>query len=1038
MRTFRKRGLFRSRYAAVWVDGSVLVVGEGRTPDALASVREEHGDPVRARTAADAACDARLAAGFVETTASAGQPAAGPGGSAPAQPMPAAAPAPGTPAAASAAPQASASQTASASRPGYVPSAQVASLFPQAQPVAAPALDLGADVRTPERLAVVESLWAELGFEPTAVDRALAGWPAEAAPPAPLDPDAEHAWVLAHTRVRSYGGYLDFLAEPLDGPPSRDRAVWWNRFLLAPRQQGRDAASFRFAFADRIEEGPLPYPSVPLHDGSETALTATRVTLEGRDATAAALARTASSVGLAALVGLRGVVLPAGEGAVTAEVAVADVGGASAAQFALLWTALVSAPLGGSAEAARFALNADALPEQFWRAGPALASALLPERRSEVPQLVRAIAWDRLVRPWLGLTGAAGLQAVEDGIALTGRDDATLIAEQLAGAVHSAAAVPAMLRLTRDTRVGGVAGAWLAAHPAAIAASTEPVPPKLRGAHEAAVRAAFDADPSAFPDEVANPQTAQVLAQARAELDLPPLGEPAWWDEAVAAEAAEPTAPGTLVVPARVAPWARAALPALVVDDARVTDVDAVLLSAVRGANQESPRPLVAAVRERMSAGNRDRAGIALLSVFLGAGAKPRDRAWFMASGSLGADGYAEHLVPMLKGWPAQSQHQRAVLGLSALVATGTDGALAGIVEISMKAPSKGIQRAAGEAVERLAAQRGLTADQLADLVAPRGGLDEAGQRVLDYGSRRFRLSLSADGAPVLRDLDSDGRPTGRPRKTLPAPVVADDAERVADAKSALAQLRKALTESKRTMARRLERAMASGRSWTAAEHRATIVEHPVANALTRPLVWTVTDGDVRTLARITQEGEYLAADDEQLHPSDAAVVQLAHPLDLAPDEIDVWRAVLRENDLVAPVDQLDRAVYQRGSSRGALLGDLPEGGIEPRTLDSRLQRLGWIRADPADGGGFFSWYRLPLPAFGLAATLLADPGMYLGDVGGAGPQRIVGVRVGPLAQVAAAWEPTDDSGVEWVDWADADPRIVSEVRRSLAIAAEQ
>ena len=114
-----------------------------------------------------------------------------------------------------------------------------------------------------------------------------------------------------------------------------------------------------------------------------------------------------------------------------------------------------------------------------------------------------------------------------------------------------------------------------------------------------------------------------------------------------------------------------------------------------------------------------------------------------MAEGYLGAAGLADQLVPLIRAWPAQGQHQRAVLGLELLIATGTDEALAGIVAISQKAPSQGIKRAAAESVGRLAALRGLTTDQLGDLVAPRGGLDDSGHRDLDFGPRRFRVSLS-------------------------------------------------------------------------------------------------------------------------------------------------------------------------------------------------------------------------------------------------------------------------------------------------------
>ena len=999
-RALTKRGVFRTRHLLVVVEGATLVVGEGPRPDALARQHTAYADPAQAQAAAAALIAGRLAAGWQEVPApvSAPQPAAPP-----------AAPSPALGAAAH--PAGFGSPWA---RPG-VPPGHTA----PGPPVPVPWPDEG------------------LGFTPTRFEAQLCGFtPAEPGPEP--DPDADRAWASRHVRVPEYGTQLELVAEPLDAIPSAQRAQWWRRFLLFRGDFEHRFLADRLSHADTGPDAPEPDTALP-YGGSDLAVVATRVALEGEQATAAGLLRYADLHLFDSLAAYRAVVAPLLRWPEPpAPELVGSRGGVPQPVVAQLWHALAAAPPQGSA-ALEPLLTAWLEQQHHGSGGFALAalSALPAARRPAfVAPLAGRFSEQLSVGPWLALTGPAGLPAIEAWVGRAERAEAVLIVETLTRRVSGTAAVATMLRLTGDTRGAGLASAWLAAHPGALAQHPDPVPAKLRPALTGVLRAGLAADPDAYAGAT-NPAVLDALAEIAARDALPLLTEaPDWWREAAAAERELPVTRGKLTLPRTVPTWATAAaLPPLVIDGARLSSAltDEALLSAARGANDagRSPRPLVAAVRSRLSGVDRDALAAALLAGFLAAGAPANQRAWFVAAGYVGAAGFADQLVPLLRAWPAQGQHQRAVLGLELLIATGTDEALAGIVAISQKAPSQGIKRAAAESVGRLAALRGLTTDQLGDLVAPRGGLDDSGHRDLDFGPRRFRVSLSRQAKPVLRDLDAAGSPTGKPRTTLPAPNASDDPELAATAKAEFGALKKALADATRTQTLRLERAMVGGRSWSAAEHRAAILTHPVLAALTRPLVWRIADGDQVTLAR-GEDGGYLGLDEEPLTPASAARVTLAHPVQLTAAQREAWTTLLREHDLVSPIEQLDRATYPLPAGQAGIeLADLPTAELEPRGLAGTLERLGWTRGPTADRG-VSAWFYLPIPAAGLAATFTITPGLQVSDAAGSGPQRVAGARIGPLAQVEQLWFPTD--AADWLPWQRVDPALVSEVRRSLAL----
>ncbi|QIK72035.1 DUF4132 domain-containing protein [Propioniciclava coleopterorum] len=603
------------------------------------------------------------------------------------------------------------------------------------------------------------------------------------------------------------------------------------------------------------------------------------------------------------------------------------------------------------------------------------------------------------------------------------RTDAAEAAREFAALTavpDGAAAAPAVgpvLALARSSAAIDLARDWLAARPAALAAYVgyAEADRPLLSALLARARAR-----GANLAEASDPVLRGVLAEL-AEADARPAITPPWWAAAVAAEkkAPKPTGRGGLSAP-REAPWfARpdALPPVLTAEGDRLApDVAAELVAAAaRGAKDPDlrARPLVAAAREHLEESSRERLAIALFDGYLASGADAKLRAYAIAAGLLGGPAFVDHAAPLVMLWPGRGAYQRSVLVLTAFAATGSRHAMTLLSDRFAKVKTRKVREGAEAALAKAAVAQGMTPDAYEDTLVPDGGLDARGGLDLSYGTRCFRATLLPDGSTPVRELAADGRPlpgaSGRPQKSLPAPRADDDPAAVAHAKATLTATRRALRGITSAQTRRLERALVTGRTWTGDQLRAYLA-HPVLGGLARPLVWITDDG--RTI-RATEEGEFVTAADDPGEPAPDETLRLAHPLLLPAPDADAWRAALREHDLIAPFDQLDRPVAALPADAvGAdLPGRLLPVGIHPGTFASTVERAGWTPGPTGQGGYRDTW---TLRGDEVTLTMVIAPGVH--PMGMADGEPVAVASVG----ATAAGRP--------VAWPDVDRVLASEV----------
>ncbi|PWK82798.1 putative DNA-binding WGR domain protein [Lentzea atacamensis] len=348
----------------------------------------------------------------------------------------------------------------------------------------------------------------------------------------------------------------------------------------------------------------------------------------------------------------------------------------------------------------------------------------------------------------------------------------------------------------------------------------------------------------------------------------------------------------------------------------------------------------------------------------------PSKESWALSAlGWFGNDETVRALSPLIRNWPGESQHARAVAGLDVLADIGTEVALSHLNSIAEKVSFKGLKTRAQEKIAQIAAELGLSRDQLSDRLVPRLGLDDAATLVIDYGPRRFTVGFDEQLKPFVLD------PDGKRRKDLPKPAAKDDQDKAPLEHRRFAALKKDVRTIAADQIQRLERAMVDQRTWTAEEFHTVLAAHPLLWHLVRRLVWITDEG---LSFRLAEDRTLADAADDEITLPDNAVVRVAHPVSLQAEPR--WGEVFADYEILQPFPQLGRPVHLLAPGDD-VLPHLEKYCNVPRPIGKilGLTKKGWVRGEPQDAG-VECWITRPLPGGGALVASL-DPGIAVGAV---------------------------------------------------------
>lgn len=362
---------------------------------------------------------------------------------------------------------------------------------------------------------------------------------------------------------------------------------------------------------------------------------------------------------------------------------------------------------------------------------------------------------------------------------------------------------------------------------------------------------------------------------------------------------------------------------------------------------------------------------LSVVQAFFGSKADADDR-WAMAFAALvGNDRLVPVFARQIKDWADSMRGKLAEYAVQALALLGTDSALLAVdaMAIRYRSKNKNIGKAATEAFAEAAAARGLTVEELGDLVVPWLGFKPGETRTVNTGKLNIEARINNDFKLVFRDAT-----TNKKISKVPDSVSTE-------IKDEFKELSAGLKEAVKSQLLRMETLMVRQFRWPAARWQELYLQHPLLLPFAQRLVWGTYDSTGKltgTFRALEDQSLTNSADEPFTIPTDG-LVGITHPLELGVETRQAWLKHLADYDIVPPFAQLERPVVTvKPDQKPVKFGKEVAGtSLNGMTFKGRAERLGWGRGSVCDGGGI-NFYLKTFPAADVDVFLETE-GMYVG-----------------------------------------------------------
>ncbi|SMF84878.1 protein of unknown function [Paenibacillus uliginis N3/975] len=361
-------------------------------------------------------------------------------------------------------------------------------------------------------------------------------------------------------------------------------------------------------------------------------------------------------------------------------------------------------------------------------------------------------------------------------------------------------------------------------------------------------------------------------------------------------------------------------------------------------------------VRTYATADSLARFAMELLQVWIQEGAPAKEK-WAMYLSALFGDVQLVSIfMRQIKEWTENSRGAIAADAVKVLAYLKEPAALMAIDSIKRSVKNRQVKTAAEEALLLAAEQMGLTAEQLEDRLVSSLGFDEKGTQRLSYGERSFLIKVNTDLQLVVWNEEA-----GKAVKSLPAPGQKDDPDLASMAKAWFTQLKKDLKTMVNVQMQRLEESLSKQRLWTGEDWKRLFVDNVIMQKFAVGLIWGVyEDGGLTLTFRYMEDGTFNTVDEEEYELDLASRIGLVHPLELEASVIEAWKTQLEDYEIVQPFAQLQRethAILEEEQDKGEY-ERLPDAELSPTGFPKALEKYGWIKGQPMDGGWYHEFYK--------------------------------------------------------------------------------
>lgn len=377
--------------------------------------------------------------------------------------------------------------------------------------------------------------------------------------------------------------------------------------------------------------------------------------------------------------------------------------------------------------------------------------------------------------------------------------------------------------------------------------------------------------------------------------------------------------------------------------------------------------PSIAPVLELLDDKKNADSALALLNQFLDSGQEAKDRWALTLAGLLGDNRVILALEPRIDPWCKESRHKLAEYAAQAISLLASEEALMVLDSLKNRYSRKykNIGRACGEAFNAAAQARGISTDELADMIVPDLGFNQESQRPLEAADTSIIANLTNDFKLTWYNPD-----TGKEAKAPPSNLSAEAKEEIAD-------LRKLIRTVVKAQNLRLEQSLVTQRRWSVRRWQELFEQQPLLKPYASNLVWGVYTPDnalLRTFRRY--ENGILATgsgDMEDLEENDTTI-GIIHPLELSEEQKAAWLDHFGRFKIKPPFPQLERPIELLDPAHGnrSQITFTENITMSVGTFRSRAEKRLWTRGSVIDAGGVTSQWK-SFPEAGVEAFILTE-----------------------------------------------------------------
>lgn len=340
------------------------------------------------------------------------------------------------------------------------------------------------------------------------------------------------------------------------------------------------------------------------------------------------------------------------------------------------------------------------------------------------------------------------------------------------------------------------------------------------------------------------------------------------------------------------------------------------------------------------------------------------------------SDSQIIRLKTQLRDWADASRGAIAAFVVNAIAMNGGSVALVMIDGMSVKFPNNQVKNAAKAAFSFAAKALEIPEDELSDKIVPTLDFNREGEKVLDYGSRTFKITLMPNFSLSIFDTEKQ-----KEIKSMPAPGANDDTVKATAAKKEFSELKKQIKATVQSQTNRLEKVLMNGRRWTVSAWNTLFVENPIMHRFATGLIWGVYEDEKLTATfRYMEDGTFNTVDEEEYCLPENAFITLIHPIELSAETLAQWKEQLDDYEIVQPLPQLSAPTLTLGENdlSGKTIVRYSERVVHSGQIVGMAKKQNLLRGYIGDAGSYttFHW----LDKFLNLAVVLNFEYMYMGQ----------------------------------------------------------